>query len=322
MSTDMSKYVKEFSIDFSNFIDFLGEVEVTPEIEKMQKSMNKINGEKIAKYIYSKTDEKKSKIRTRDEEIFIEKYVCIPSIDLSYFFNKMDDDKKNVFWDKFTRLQVFSTIIVKGIKPELNESIEVKGGQIMSINEMIAKESEEFEEKYKSFSLNDILSNALNVDDFADKINNITDDDVGKITETVSSIFGTDMNDDTKEVIGEMIKGVSKEVKNIDFKNGDLMDNVQQLATNISKQYMEDESKHEDIAKLAGATEGFMDKISNEGVNDNLINEVMKQMGMNNKNINMNEVNQMMKEMGLTEEQIMNPSRKMKRKMNKVNKKK
>ena len=319
-----NKYINGFKKDLIEFLNFLYNIENTNEIKRMIDNIDNINYKKLASYIFIKTKDISNKLKKHDETIFLEEVKFFPGINISNYFNKLNDDNKNIFWEKIVRLHIYTYIIVehvdKNVKNELEKvdknKLEEKEKELKvignkSLFDLIKEEENDDEEDDDGFNLNKIISQVLDVDDFSEKLKNIDDDDINKITGTVSSILGDNINDTSKDLIKGMIKGVSEEVKDIDFKNGDIIENVQNLADKVSQKYINDKSKHNDIKQLAESTNDIMkDFGDNEKINPEMISTIMKKMGIKDKNINQDVIKAAM-------DQMNNPNRKMKRIMKK-----
>ena len=320
-----NKYIKGFKKDLKEFLDFINDIIETKEIKRMIDNIDKINYKKLASYIFINTKDISTRLKKHDETIFLEEIKFFPGINISPYFEKLNDDNKNIFWEKIVRLHIYTYIIVEhvdgNVKNELEKvdknkliekekELKVIGNK--SLFDLIKEEeNDDDEDEDDNFNLNKLISQILDVDDFSEKIKNIDDDDINKITGTVSSILGDNINDTSKDLIKGMIKGVSEEVKDLDFKNGDIIENVQNLADKVSQKYINDKSKHNDIKQLAASTNDIMkDFGDNEKINPEMISTIMKKMGIKDKNINQDVIKAAM-------EQMNNPNRKMKRMMNK-----
>jgi len=323
-----NKYIKGFKKDLKEFLDFLYNINNTDEIKRMIDNIDNINYKKLASYIFIKTKDISNRLKKHDETLFLEEVRFFPGINISIYFNKLNDDNKNIFWEKIVRLHIYTYIIVehveKNVKNELEKvdknKLEEKEKELKvignkSLFDLIKEEEDnESDDEDDGFNLNKLISQVLDVDDFSEKIKNIDDDDINKITGTVSSILGDNINDKSKDLIKGMIKGVSEEVKDIDFKNGDIIENVQNLADKVSQKYINDKTKHNDIKQLAESTNDIMkDFGESDKINPEMITTIMKKMGIKDKNINQDVIKAAM-------DQMNNPNRKMKRLMNKKNK--
>tara|TARA_Y100000389_G_C17299228_1_gene432068 strand:- start:165 stop:860 length:696 start_codon:yes stop_codon:yes gene_type:complete len=100
-----------------SFLEFLADLEkVCPEhegIKRILKMKEKFKYEKHQKYYLSKLQGNEKKLLAKDESIFNEECVLIPTIDFSILWKKIPDEDKNAVWMHMQSLYLISQKIEK-----------------------------------------------------------------------------------------------------------------------------------------------------------------------------------------------------------------
>lgn len=340
---NVAKYISLFSEEFRSFIEFLDNIESTNGTQKILEKFTHINLIKIAEYIYKKTIEIKIQLFKHDEDIFIVPFTIIPEINISSYFYKFTDENKNILWEKILKIHIYSKIITEDLKPELKKSEEEILKPFKDINKkeipQIDKNKVNDEDVKHNLSLKnlikskqnekddneldgmfDIIGNLLGDSDVKNKMQNIKDDDLTKISESVMQLFPNNTNPEMTNLINGMVKGIGNELKQTDITKGNIFENMISVANKMSEKYVKDEKSLPPMEELAKSTQTMMNNINMKDLNPETLTRAMKQMGIN-KNVNQTDITNAMKQMGLTQNQISNPNRKIKRMMDKNMKK-
>ena len=193
---------------------------------------------------------------------------------------------------------------------------------ISDVKENLDKEIEKNKQNSKPLdqeNMMDLVLGMIDTSGLNEKLQNLTNNDLDKMSSQVNQILG---NNTSSQLISDMVHNIGSELKSKDMNDGKLSDNVKEIANKISEYYTNDNKIDEKEAeKLYNNTKTFVDQFKNQdSLNAENINKMFKQYGIN-QNVTDSDIQAACKTFGITPQQLANPSRKMKRKAQQIQKK-
>lgn len=273
--------------------------------------------DELSYYIYSKI---KNTDIIEDYDYFI-KYLndnkeikIIPGFTVDYFNNSNDQIKQKLFSflgivniDNFEIDDDYSEISINDMEKKIDEN-----------NEEIDKEIEKNKNQPDTDNMMDAVLNMVDTTGLNEKIQNLTTEDLDKMGEQVNKILG---NNESSKLIGDMVQTIGKELKNEKLGTGKLSDQIKTIADKVSDNYVNGDKdvSEKDVDNLYETAQNFVNNFQNQNLDINTINKVLKEYGIN-QTITQNDLNKACQYMGITPQQLTNPNRKLKRKMQQVQK--
>ena len=244
--------------------------------------------------------------------------IIIPGFTIGYIKSLKRDDSNYQYIVNLYELVGVS--IIDNYKIEKSEvSINEVEKTIEEKEEEINKEIDKNKNK-KADNMMDAVLNMIDTTGLNEKIQNLTDDDLNKMSEQVNKILG---GNESSKLIGDMVQTIGKELKSQDLTNGNLTEQIKTIADKVSDTYAngEKQASEKEMEELYNSTQNFVNNFkSPEDLNVNNINKMLKQYGINQQ-ISQNDLNMAYKQLGITPQQLANPNRKMKRKVQQMKKK-
>lgn len=184
----------------------------------------------------------------------------------------------------------------------------------------IIKEIEKTQSKEEPDSMMDAVLNMVDTDALNDKIKNLTQDDLAKMGEQVTKILGSN---ESSKLIGDMVQTIGEELKSQSLEGTKLSEQIKSIADKVSDAYINGTKKttNEEVNELFNSTQKFVNNFNGQMLNADAMNSILKSYGINKK-ISQNELNNLYKQMNINPDTMFKQNRKMRRTMNKANKKK
>lgn len=184
----------------------------------------------------------------------------------------------------------------------------------------IIKEIEKTQSKEEPDSMMDAVLNMVDTDALNDKIKNLTQDDLAKMGEQVTKILGSN---ESSKLIGDMVQTIGEELKSQSLEGTKLSEQIKSIADKVSDAYINGTKKttNEEVNELFNSTQKFVNNFNGQMLNADAMNSILKNYGINKK-ISQNELNNLYKQMNINPDTMFKQNRKMRRTMNKANKKK
>ena len=306
-------------MEFQNlFIEFLENIKKLDDKNKycLKYLENKkdLKYNKLSEFVYNSI--KDFNIETVDDLKTIienEQFVFIPGFKSDY----LKTLKSDVVYQLM--LNICNVSVIDNFKIEKSDiSINNIEKTIEEKEEEINKEIDKNKNK-KADNMMDAVLNMIDTTGLNEKIQSLTDEDLEKMSQQVNKILG---GNESSKLIGDMVQSIGKELKNQDLSNGNLTEQIKNIADKVSDTYSsgEKQATEKEMEELYNNTQNFVDNFkSPTDLNVDNINKMLKQYGIN-QNISQNDLNMAYKQLGITPQQLANPNRKMKRKAQQMKK--
>lgn len=314
---------QEFEKFFIMFLNDIKEIDKKNKYcQKYLENQKKLKYDKLSEFI-SDVFKDKNILTFEDFKSFIDcednkDIIIIPGFTIGYIktLKHNDSDYQHII----NLYELIGISIVDNYKIEKSEvSINEVEKTIEEKEEEINKEIDKNKNK-KADNMMDAVLNMIDTTGLNDKIQNLTDDDLNKMSEQVNKILG---GNESSKLIGDMVQTIGKELKSQDLTNGNLTEQIKSIADKVSDTYAngEKQASEKEMEELYNSTQNFVNNFkSPEDLNVNNINKMLKQYGINQQ-ISQNDLNMAYKQLGITPQQLANPNRKMKRKAQQIKKK-
>ena len=306
-------------MEFQNlFIEFLENIKKLDDKNKycLKYLENKkdLKYNKLSKFVYNSI--KDFNIETVDDLKTIienEQIVFIPGFKSDYLKTLKSDVVYQIM------LNICNVSVIDNFKIEKSDiSINNIEKTIEEKEEEINKEIDKNKNK-KADNMMDAVLNMIDTTGLNEKIQSLTDEDLEKMSQQVNKILG---GNESSKLIGDMVQSIGKELKNQDLSNGNLTEQIENIADKVSDTYSsgEKQATEKEMEELYNNTQNFVDNFKSPAdLNVDNINKMLKQYGIN-QNISQNDLNMAYKQLGITPQQLANPNRKMKRKAQQMKK--
>ena len=314
---------QEFEKFFIMFLNGIKEIDNKNKYcQKYLENQKNLKYDKLSKFI-NDVFKDKNILTFEDFKSFIDcednkDIIIIPGFTIGYIksLKRNDSDYQYII----NLYELVGVSIIDNYKIEKSEvSINEVEKTIEEKEEEINKEIDKNKNK-KADNMMDAVLNMIDTTGLNEKIQNLTDDDLNKMSEQVNKILG---GNESSKLIGDMVQTIGKELKSQDLTNGNLTEQIKTIADKVSDTYAngEKQASEKEMEELYNSTQNFVNNFkSPEDLNVNNINKMLKQYGINQQ-ISQNDLNMAYKQLGITPQQLANPNRKMKRKVQQMKKK-
>ena len=293
-------------------------------IKQYANVINGINYIKFSYVVHKNTEKVKEAILRHKPELFIQPRYFIPSLDLSEIFNSLNDTEYiNLFWDILAQLTVLSAIVSDEIEKnkmkkenqkEVNqyEELEKKMDEFklesgkVSVSSIVDNIKDDYEKSAlldfvneidaENTNITDVLMNVVKKIDIGAEIEKLNDENMNEINNVVKDFFG-----DNKTDFSFIVKDISNTLKTTDITKGDISQNLQNIAENITNKMIKnnDESTLKNMAMNA---QGIMDNYDPKKDMMSNVEAIMKsKFGKGFDGLNKGMLEQAIKTMGLSD---------------------
>lgn len=259
------KFIRELKV----FVDFLKDVKETSEINQLLNNFTHLNFDKIANYCYNKTKNDKTDIFSHDSKLFMVKKTYFPTINFSIYFNEMNNDQVNMFWNQFCRIFVYCNIISDNTMDESNISIS-----------NLMTEIQEEESNIMPDNLSSLLDTFVDGSKLNEKIHGATLEDFDGFTDQILSMLSKDKDETIKNSINGIMGELFENLQNVDFTKQSLTEVINAIANNIAQKILVN-ADETTANSLASITRDFIISVKSGDALENLT----KDMNPNEKKI-------------------------------------
>jgi len=255
------------------FISDLHSVNQTVETTKFLNIFDKLNSSKIVKRIYDFLLPLKTDILNKNIEIFDHDQFILPEINLSIFWEKLDETKKNNMWIYLQMLLLTSSSVCD--TKNFNPYIGVEGGNVSidSLCREMAKNPtfEGFENGPNMNSLFKIILTQIGVknpdefvNNFLTELKNIKPENVKKATDELNNFMGIE-GSENKEFLSKIINALPQELNKVDLEK-ESFNGIIKIAQNIMENVIKPEIQNGkvNVSELMKIENNLMNKINND----------------------------------------------------------
>ena len=295
----------DFKKYFISFIDSILEVDKDNKYAlKYKNNEDFLKYKEISKYIYENTRfikdiENKSYLDFLKAIKEVKDISIIPGISNNYI-NQLDKERVyKTYYDviEYASLENFKLsacdVSINGIEKDITET-----------KEEIIKEIEKNKNKEEPDNMLDAVLNMVDTDALNDKIKNLTPDDLSKMSDQVTKILG---GNESSKLIGDMVQTIGAELQTQTLEGGKLSEQIKSIADKVSDAYINGTKKttNKEIEELYQNTQKFANNFTNQPLNVNMINNMLKQYGID-KTLTEDDINKACQQMGIKKDQLNN----------------
>lgn len=245
-------------MEFQNlFIEFLENIKKLDDKNKycLKYLENKkdLKYNKLSEFVYNSI--KDFNIETVDDLKTIienEQFVFIPGFKSDYLKTLKSDVVYQII------LNICNVSVIDNFKIEKSDiSINNIEKTIEEKEEEINKEIDKNKNK-KADNMMDAVLNMIDTTGLNEKIQSLTDEDLEKMSQQVNKILG---GNESSKLIGDMVQSIGKELKNQDLSNGNLTEQIKNIADKVSDTYSsgEKQATEKEMEELYNNTQNFVD---------------------------------------------------------------
>ena len=223
----------------------------------------------------------------------------IPGISNNYIIQLDNDKVYKSYYD------VIEYVSMENYNLSANDvSINEMEKDITETKEEIIKEIEKNKNKEEPDNMFDAVLNMIDTDALNDKIKNLTPDDLNKMSDQVTKILG---GNESSKLIGDMVQTIGSELQSQTLEGGKLSEQIKSIADKVSDAYINGTKKttNKEIEELYQNTQKFANNFTNQPLNVNVINNMLKQYGID-KTLTEDDINKACQQMGIKKDQLNN----------------
>jgi hypothetical protein len=261
-------------------------------ITKFIKVFDKLDMTKVIARFHSISNKYSKLIQSKDEKLFSLNYSVFPGINLTAIWEKINNDQKERVWTYIQMLFLSSSFIMKlgtGNCPNEEEqiSINIIADSIKNPNmkplafnpyEGIGEVNDSqygVDEMYNNIksipaetnsgsgmqgigSMANMLGlgNTFDLNKISEQLKSISKEDVDNATDNIKKLLGNDCDDNTGEMISDMLTNITDKLKDDNLTEGNPIDNIVKIAQSVAQQMIPQmNQKGIDIAKLWNSTQ-------------------------------------------------------------------
>lgn len=296
-------YYASYYTTAKSFADFLNNIQTTESSLAFKNDFEKLNHQKILKYILKLCSPIRSMIFKHDPELFNSPFNFIPGINISEYQKLMNNEQKEELWRFMVRIYLYSTAIHKAEALKAEEVEKAEDEITIKKSDISIKSLQEEQPTINDFI--DNIGDLINPETLAEGVGNISDADIHKMTEQVFDLLNLDDSVDSidKMDMEELVKGARDAIKTTDFTKGTFKDNVLATANkmgdivnerqpgilkNIEKKiepHLKDIKMNEDGSISTEQVTEVIKKMTKgkmNGIDDSMINSALNQLGLSN----------------------------------------
>ena len=294
-------YYASYYTTAKSFADFLNNIQTTESSLAFKNDFEKLNHQKILKYILKLCSPIRSMIFKHDPELFNSPFNFIPGINISEYQKLMNNEQKEELWRFIVRIYLYSTAIHK-TEALKAEEVEKAADITVKKSDISIKSLQEEQPTINDFI--DNIGDLINPETLAEGVGNISDADIHKMTEQMFDLLNFDNIDNIDKMdMEELVKGARDAIKTTDFTKGTFKDNVLATANkmgdivnerqpgilkNIEKKiepHLKDIKMNEDGSISTEQVTEVIKKMTKgkmNGIDDSMINSALNQLGLSN----------------------------------------
>lgn len=293
-------YYASYYTAAKSFADFLNNIQTTESSLAFKNDFEKLNHQKILKYILKLCSPIRSMIFKHDPELFNSPFNFIPGINISEYQKLMNNEQKEELWRFMVRIYLYSTAIHKTEALKAEEVEKAEDEITIKKSDISIKSLQEEQPTINDFI--DNIGDLINPETLAEGVGNISDADIHKMTEQVFDLLNFDDTVDKMDM-EELVKGARDAIKTTDFTKGTFKDNVLATANkmgdivnerqpgilkNIEKKiepHLKDIKMNEDGSISTEQVTEVIKKMTKgkmNGIDDSMINSALNQLGLSN----------------------------------------
>jgi hypothetical protein len=311
-------YYNKYIENMHKFISDLDRYYSTEGTRIFLEKYTSLNFEKVIKRFNAITKNVKDRIKTKDITLFDNEFKILPGIDLRIIWQNLIHGQKEKVWVYLNIMQTLGESALKEqygtdleFNPYLGIGNDTKDFTIDKLNADISMP----DNNNSKLDLNIVssmgLDKMIDVNKFKDELVGMTNEDISNVSDNIEDILGTNINDDTKKSISNMITNIRDKVKT----NKTQLSSVSDLANIITSESgnikSEFEKNPQEFEKLWSSAQnivknvGFdpmsmMNNVFGNNGNNKMYVQMLKNMGMSDdeiKNIDQNKIMEMLQEM-------------------------
>jgi hypothetical protein len=215
----------------------------------------------------------KDLIASCDATMFTKAVFIGHKINLTLYWKRSRNhpEQREYIWKMLKRLVVYASILVEPIKqePVLREELTdfnavegIKADEAPSVDQL-AQQIDDIKIKDT-----DILNKAMemagfkyNVEDLKNQIKNVNEEQLNQIPDMLNQMLGTNGDKEVNDVLATMTHDVGDVLKRTDITNGNMFENITNVAKQVIEKYSGGDSEHLPLEKLVNPMMTMMDKM-------------------------------------------------------------
>jgi hypothetical protein len=251
-----SRYLTGFSnelLDLVNSLQLWMPSDVTLNILNLYP---KLSAKKLSDRYRKLISPCKPQLTAKDVTLFDKPVLIMPELDISFYWQNLDQSKRDVIWKTMSKLLIHTNIIhdmdntsdvsseiqpAPNVIPQEKTVMEVnpfvgigQNGEDISIDTML---SEMDLGKSQGNPIMNAIQSKLNMNEIRDELKQMSGDDIVQITNGVRDVIGLQQYDpQVSTMMDKILTGIGDELKTADLGNGNLFDSMLKIAEKVSGQ--------------------------------------------------------------------------------------
>jgi hypothetical protein len=262
--TDVSKYINKFSVELKNFLIFLDELIPTEIVQNILGKYDELDTLKLMEKYRRNILKFKDKLAERDATIFKTTLYIIPEVDISFYWNNLQQTHRNTIAEKLLRLIVCSNVIVEKMTPQKYQPSVKQMEQPTPHNPQVERNLfngvgedntdisvETFTHETETAQLDgnpllNKLEDYLNVDQISEQLNKIDGESMNKIVDDIGKFIDPHVqNPEVKTSLKNAMCNIIDKFKTHDLKTEGLFDVISQVSNEMAHKLTSDTQNSE-----------------------------------------------------------------------------
>ena len=281
----MEEQYTKFSANLQHFVSDLHRYAPTTGTKNFLDNFTKLDMVKVVDRFYNYIKPHQESVAGKKEEIFDSPFVVFPGIDLSGFWKELGPGQKAKIWTHIQILFIQSELIRHTPKP-VEEPSEKSGMDNFNpyvgvgssttdfgVNDIIKTLNSVPEEESAGPGMSSMLKmmgfdKMINIDELKEQLENMNQEDIEQATESIKSMLGGNVDDNTAGLITEMLSNISEELKQGNLSKDDPFGSLTKIADVVSNKLKPKiENENIDMRQLLNSTEQMSANLTDQNGN-------------------------------------------------------
>ena len=186
-------------------------------------------------------------LKNKDNSLFNNNFIILPNIDLKDIWSGLSSGQKKKVWTYLNLLLALVDLFDDSVVDSAVDSAEGKEDDIefnpfvgvgkdgeLGVNDIIGEDEGPPEVGIGSMTKMLGLDKILDVENLQSELKNMNEEEIDKATQSIKSMIGPQMGGNAGNLIDNMLKNVTDELKNNDLSKGDPMKNIMKIAESVA----------------------------------------------------------------------------------------
>lgn len=284
-------YQSQFKQTLHSFIKDLDRYNPTIGTKCMLERFDQLNMALVRNRLSPVLKSNEKSLKNKDNSLFNNSFIILPNIDLKDIWIGLSSGQKKKVWTYLNLLLALVDLFIDSVDNSVDNSVDEEKGKEediefnpfvgvgkdgeLGVNDIIGEDDDGPPEVgIGSMTKMLGLDKILDVENLQSELKNMNEEEIDKATQSIKSMIGPQMGGNAGNLIDNMLKNVTDELKNNDLSKGDPMKNIMKIAESVAAK-MKPEIDDGDV----DVDEMFKQKEGDEPNAFNMIGQMMNEAG-------------------------------------------